>query len=106
MSSAIRSLSPAAPWNHFADLNAIPRPSKGEERVAQFVADFGKKLGLEVLRDATGNVIIKKPASKGREKSPTVILQAHLDMVHQKNADTRFDFATQGIEMYVDGDWV
>ena len=106
MSAQIRALSPTAPWNHFADLNAVPRPSKREERVAQFVADFGKKLGLEVLRDATGNVIIKKPASPGREKSPTVILQAHLDMVHQKNEGTAFDFETQGIEMYLDGDWV
>jgi dipeptidase D len=106
MSAQIRALTPTAPWNHFADLNAVPRPSKREERVAQFVADFGKKLGLEVLTDATGNVIIKKPASPGREKSPTVILQAHLDMVHQKNAGTDFDFETQGIEMYLDGDWV
>lgn len=106
MSAPIRALSPAAPWNHFADLNAVPRPSKREERVARFVADFGKKLGLEVLTDAVGNVIIKKPASPGREKSATVILQAHLDMVHQKNEGTNFDFETQGIEMYLDGDWV
>jgi dipeptidase D len=106
MSSPIRALTPAAPWNHFADLNAVPRPSKREERVARFVADFGKKLGLEVLTDAVGNVIIKKPASPGREKSPALILQAHLDMVHQKNDGTTFDFEAQGIEMYLDGDWV
>ncbi len=61
MSSQIRALEPQAVWNHFADLNAIPRPSKKEERVAQFVEDFGKKLGLETLRDAFGNVIIKNP---------------------------------------------
>lgn len=102
----IRSLEPKAPWNYFADLNAIPRPSKREEKIAQFVADFGKKLGLEVLSDGAGNVIIKKGASPGREKSPVTILQAHLDMVHQKNADTVFDFEKQGIDMYVDGDWV
>ncbi len=106
MSDQIRQLEPAAPWNFFADLNAVPRPSKHEERVAQFMVDFGKKLKLEVITDEVGNVIIKKPASPGREKSPTVILQAHLDMVHQKNEDTKFDFAKQGIEMYVDGDWV
>lgn len=104
--SAIRTLSPSAPWNHFADLNAVPRPSKKEERVAKFIQDFGKSLGLEVLTDAIGNVIIKKPASKGREKSKTVIMQAHLDMVHQKNEGTVFDFDKQGIDMYVDGDWV
>jgi len=103
---SVRSLQPSIVWNHFADLNAVPRPSKKEERVAQFMADFGKKLGLEVLRDDFGNVIIKKPASKGREKNPTIIMQAHLDMVHQKNDDTQFDFEKQGIEMIVAGDWV
>ena len=104
--SSIRTLSPSAPWNHFADLNAVPRPSKKEERVATFIQGFGKNLGLEVLTDAIGNVIIKKPASKGREKSKPVILQAHLDMVHQKNEGTVFDFEKQGIDMYIDGDWV
>lgn len=102
----IRSLEPRAPWGFFADLNAVPRPSKREERVAKFVADFGHKLGLETLTDAFGNVIIKKPASPGREKSKPVILQAHLDMVHQKNEGTVFDFENQGIEMFVEGDWV
>jgi dipeptidase D len=102
----VRQLEPAAPWNHFADLNAIPRPSKREQRVAQFMEDFGRRLGLEVLRDDAGNVIIKKPATPGRENSPTVILQAHLDMVHQKNAGVDFDFENQGIDMYVDGDRV
>jgi dipeptidase D len=106
MSEPIRQLAPQDVWNHFADLNAIPRPSKREERVAQFVEDFGKKLGLETLRDAFGNVVIKKPASQGRAKSKTVILQAHLDMVHQKNEDTQFDFEEQGIDMFIDGDWV
>ncbi len=106
MSDQIRQLEPSAPWNFFADLNAVPRPSKHEERVAKFMVNFGKGLGLEVVTDEIGNVIIKKPASKGREKSPTVILQAHLDMVHQKNKDTAFDFDKRGIDMYVDGDWV
>jgi dipeptidase D len=68
--------------------------------------DFGKSLGLETSKDIVGNVIIKKPATAGMEDRKTVILQSHLDMVHQKNAETDFDFKTQGIEMYVDGDWV
>ena len=106
MSAAIRALEPSIAWNHFADLNAIPRPSKKEQRIAQFVQEFGRKLGLEVVTDEIGNVIIKKPASPGREKSKTVILQAHLDMVHQKNEGTTFDFDKQGIEMWLDGDWV
>jgi dipeptidase D len=106
MSAHIRALQPSSPWNHFADLNAIPRPSKKEERVAQFMQNFGHSLGLEVITDAIGNVIIKKPASTGHEKRPVVIMQAHLDMVHQKNSGTDFDFEKQGIEMYLDGDWV
>jgi dipeptidase D len=103
---SIRSLEPQILWNHFADLNAVPRPSKKEERVRQFMVDSGNKLGLETIVDKIGNVIIKKPASAGMENRKTIILQAHLDMVHQKNSDTTFDFDTQGIEMLVDGDWV
>ncbi len=106
MNEEIRNLEPKALWNKFADLNAVPRPSKKEERVIAFMKDFGERLGLETLEDEVGNVIIRKPASKGMEDRKTVVLQSHLDMVHQKNNDTDFDFDTQGIEMYVDGDWV
>lgn len=106
MNEAIRNLEPKALWNHFADLNAVPRPSKKEERVIAFMVDFGKKLGLDTMEDEVGNVIIRKPATKGMEDRKAVVLQSHLDMVHQKNNDTDFDFDTQGIEMYVDGDWV
>ena len=106
MNKEIRVLEPKNIWNKFADLNAVPRPSKHEERVIEFMMDFGRSLGLETTKDAVGNVIIKKPASVGMADRKTVILQSHLDMVHQKNADTDFDFNTQGIEMYVDGDWV
>lgn len=106
MSSEVRNLEPRALWENFADLNAVPRPSKKEERVIQFMKDFGKRLGLETYEDETGNVIIKKPATPGMEHLQTVAMQSHLDMVHQKNADTDFDFETQGIQMYVDGDWV
>ena len=106
MGEAIRQLEPKALWNHFADLNAVPRPSKKEERVIQFAKSFGELLNLPTQVDAVGNVIIKKPASIGMENRQTVVLQSHLDMVHQKNADTVFDFDKQGIEMYIDGDWV
>lgn len=106
MNEAIRKLEPIAMWNHFADLNAVPRPSKKEEKVIQFIKQFGEKLGLPTTVDEVGNVIIKKPATKGMEDRVTVVLQSHLDMVHQKNAATRFDFNTQGIDMLVDGDWV
>jgi dipeptidase D len=102
----IRNLEPKELWNSFADLNAIPRASKKEERVIAFMVDFGKALGLETTKDPIGNVVIKKPATAGMENRRTVVLQSHLDMVHQKNSDTVFDFDTQGIDMYMDGDWV
>jgi len=103
---SIRNLEPSALWNHFADLNEVPRASKKEEQVIQFMMDFGKKLNLEHYKDDIGNVFINKPGSKGFENKPTIIMQGHLDMVHQKNSDTNFDFATQGIDMLIDGDWV
>ena len=106
MNTEIRNLEPKALWNHFADLNAVPRGSKKEEKVIDFMVQFGKKLSLETMVDGVGNVIIKKPASKGLENRKTVVLQSHLDMVHQKNNDTKFDFDREGIKMYVDGDWV
>lgn len=106
MNESIRNLEPASLWNHFADLNAVPRPSKKEEKVIQFMKQFGESLGLPTMVDEAGNVIIKKPATKGLEDRVTVVLQSHLDMVHQKNAATNFNFETQGIEMLVEGDWV
>lgn len=106
MNDEIRKLEPNALWNHFADLNAVPRGSKKEERVIAFMKEFGENLGLETTVDHVGNVIIRKPATAGMEDRKTVVLQSHLDMVHQKNNDTEFDFDTQGIEMYIDGDWV
>lgn len=102
----VRNLEPKEMWNCFADLNAVPRPSKKEEKVIQFVKDFGEGLGLDTYVDEVGNIIIKKPATPGMEDRQTVCIQSHIDMVHQKNADTVFDFDTQGIEMFVDGDWV
>jgi len=102
----IRNLEPKELWNSFADLNAIPRASKKEEQVIAFMIAFGEGLGLETIKDPIGNVVIKKPATKGMEGRQTVVLQSHLDMVHQKNSDTVFDFDVQGIDMLVDGDWV
>ena len=106
MSQSVRALQPTAMWNFFADLNAVPRPSKKEERVIQFMVDFGKKHGLETVVDEIGNVIIRKPATKGMEDRVPIVMQSHLDMVHQKNADTDFDFSTAGIKMFVEDDWV
>lgn len=103
---SIRNLEPKALWNHFADLNAVPRPSKKEERVVEFMMNFGRSLGLETIKDSIDNVIIKKPATPGMENRKTVVLQSHLDMVHQKNGDKVFDFDSEGIEMLIEGDWV
>ena len=106
MSNTINTLEPKAMWSNFAALNAVPRASKKEERVIAFVQDFGKSLSLETITDEIGNVIIKKPATAGMDNRQTIVMQSHLDMVHQKNADTDFDFDTEGIKMLIEGDWV
>lgn len=104
--NTIKKLKPESIWNHFADLNSVPRPSKKEEKVIKFIKDFGASLHLETIEDICGNVVIKKPATPGYENRKKVVLQSHLDMVCQKNNDVDFDFETQGIQMTYEGDWV
>lgn len=99
-------LEPQIIWKNFAALNSVPRPSKKEEKVIEFIKNFGEKLNLETTVDEVGNVIIKKPATGGMEDRKPIVMQSHLDMVCQKNSDVNFDFETQGIEMEVDGNWV
>ncbi|GAA4451741.1 aminoacyl-histidine dipeptidase [Rurimicrobium arvi] len=106
MSRVLSGLQPVALWQHFEELNAVPRASKKEERVIAFIRSFAEGLGLDHTVDKVGNVIVRKPATAGMEDRKTVVLQSHLDMVHQQNAGTNFNFDTQGIQMYVDGDWV
>ena len=106
MNQEILKLEPQLVWKNFSKLNAVPRPSKKEERVIQFMLDFGDSLGLETFKDDVGNVIIRKPASPGMENRKMITLQSHLDMVHQKNSATDFNFETQGIQMLIDEDWV
>lgn len=106
MNNDIRNLEPKPLWSNFADLNAVPRASKKEERVIAFIKAFGERLHLETIVDPIGNVIIRKPATPGMENRKAIVMQGHLDMVHQKNAETDFDFDTQGIEMFIEGDWV
>lgn len=106
MNPEIIQLKPQGLWKNFAKLNAVPRASKKEERVISFMKEFGNNLGLETFEDEVGNVIIKKPATTGMEDRKTTVMQSHLDMVHQKNNDTNFDFDTQGIDMFIEGDWV
>ncbi|CAM3922473.1 dipeptidase D [Pedobacter westerhofensis] len=102
----VNNLEPQDLWQNFVQLNAVPRASKKEDRVIAFMIAFGQRLGLETIKDAAGNVVIKKPATAGMEDRKTVVLQSHLDMVHQKNSDTVFNFDEQGIAMFAEGDWV
>ncbi|ASE64116.1 aminoacyl-histidine dipeptidase [Chryseobacterium indologenes] len=102
----LSNIEPQIIWKNFSKLNAVPRPSKKEEKVIAFIKGFGEDLGLETTVDEVGNVIIKKPATPGMENRKSVVLQSHLDMVCQKNNDVNFDFETEGIKMEIDGDWV
>ncbi|MGM9759075.1 MAG: aminoacyl-histidine dipeptidase [Parabacteroides sp.] len=106
MSAEIKNLSPKPVWNYFYSFTQIPRPTGHMEAVTQFVESVGKGLGLETLRDGVGNVLIRKPATPGRENRKTVTLQAHLDMVPQKNATVQHDFLTDPIDAYVEDGWV
>ena len=106
MSAEIKNLSPKPVWDYFYSLTQIPRPTGHMEAVTRFVESVGNALGLETLRDGVGNVLIRKPASPGRENHKTVTLQAHLDMVPQKNASVKHDFLTDPIDAYVEDGWV
>jgi dipeptidase D len=99
-------LEPKTIWKYFAEICKVPRPSKLEEKMITYVVHFAEKHHLEVLTDGTGNVLIKKPASKGKQMLQTIVLQSHLDMVCEKNNDTHHHFETDAIQPYVDGNWV
>jgi dipeptidase D len=103
---ALTDLEPKQLWQNFAKLCEIPRPSHHEEKISAFMKKFGEELGLETHADKLGNVIIKKPATTGMENRKKVILQAHLDMVPEKNSDVQHDFTKDPIEAYIDGDFV
>jgi dipeptidase D len=102
----ISKLEPNVVWNHFYNLTRIPRPSKKEGKIIEFMKKFGEDLGLETIVDAVGNVIIRKPATPGMENRKGIILQGHLDMVPQKNSGTAHDFEKDPIDAYIDGEWV
>ena len=104
----MKNLEPKGLWESFYSLTQIPRPSGHCKEVAAFLVNYGKSLGLETLQDEIGNVLIRKPASKGMENHPGVILQGHMDMVPQKNSDKAFDFEKDAIQTYIEdnGEWV
>lgn len=106
MSAEIKELSPKQVWGYFYELTQIPRPTGHVEAVSRHVVEFGKKLGLETLQDKVGNVLIRKPATAGMEDRKTVTLQAHLDMVPQKNSSVNHNFLTDPIDAWIDGEWV
>lgn len=99
-------LQPKAVFDCFAEINKIPRPSHKEQKMGAFLVDFGKKHGLETLQDSTGNVLIRKPATKGMENLKTTVLQSHMDMVCEKEAGLNLDFEKDAIQTYIDGDWL
>ncbi len=102
----ILNLKPERVWKHFYSITQIPRPSKKEDKIRAFLVSYGKSLGLETIADQTGNVIIRKPATPGMENRKGVILQAHMDMVPQKNNATVHDFEKDPIKPRIEGDWV
>lgn len=106
MTTDLRKLQPEAVWNYFYEITRIPRPTGIQEEMIQWALQTAKKLGLEAQKDAVGNVLIRKPATAGLENRPVVTLQAHLDMVPQKNSDVTHDFEKDPIDAYVDGEWV
>lgn len=104
--SEISQLSPNLVWQFFAKICSIPHPSKHEEKLATEIVNWAKDQKLTVCRDRIGNIIIKKPATEGMKNRKTVALQAHLDMVPQKNEDKQHDFTVDPVEPYIDGEWV
>lgn len=106
MGDRLGTLKPQPLWDIFEEMSARPRPSKKEEAVVEYVLEFCEVNALDYVRDDAGNIIIRVPATPGFEDKKTVILQGHLDMVCEKNSDVVFDFETEGIRPYIDGDWV
>ncbi len=106
MNQDIRNLQPALVWEIFDDITAVPRPSKSEEKICAWLIDFARQHSLDYRTDKAGNITIFAPATAGMEDRPTVVLQSHMDMVCEKNADTAHDFANDPIQTYIDGDWV
>jgi len=106
MSKEIINLEPKSVWENFYQLTQVPRPSKHEEKIQEFMVKYGKSLGLETEKDAVGNIVIRKPATTGMENRKGIVMQGHLDMVPQKNNDTKHDFEKDPIDAWIDGEWV
>ncbi|MFA4923981.1 MAG: cytosol nonspecific dipeptidase, partial [Ignavibacteriaceae bacterium] len=106
MGTVLAQLKPALVWKYFEEIAQHPRPSKHEEKIAEYIFSVGKKLNLDTVKDAFGNIIIRKPATAGKGNLKPVVLQGHIDMVCEKNRDVKHDFDNDPIEVYIDGDFV
>lgn len=106
MGAILGHLTPEIVWNQFEEICRHPRPSKKEEKIAEYIVSFGNAQGLETLKDEFGNILIRKPATPGKENLKTVALQGHIDMVAEKNRGVEHDFDNDPIQPYVDGEWV
>ena len=106
MQKTLQNLKPERVWHYFGEIMSIPRPSKHEAKISAYLQKFGKDHKYETLHDELGNVLIRKPAFKGYEKSQGVCLQAHMDMVCEKNGDKKFDFLKDPIQPVLDGEWL
>lgn len=104
--SILKDLNPKEVWSYFGEICQVPRPSKKEEQIIKYLLDFGKKHNLESFKDKIGNILIKKPATSGYENKKAVVLQSHMDMVCEKNADTKHDFLKDPIQPVIDAGWV
>ncbi len=104
--SEIRNLKPESLWRNFDELTQVPRPSGHLEKVQQFLLDFAKRVGVEAFQDPARNIVMRKPATEGMENRKTVILQAHMDMVPQKELGSKHDFENDPIQTWIDGEWV
>lgn len=102
----IKDLQPTLLWGAFDAITKVPRPSTHEDQIREYLLNYAKEHGIEAKTDKTGNVVMKKPATPGRENAPVVVLQAHMDMVAEKNSDIDHDFLKDPIQTYIDGDWV
>ena len=106
MNTNLDGLSPREVWEKFAEIACVPRPSRHEEAIRAYLVAEARTHGIACTVDDAGNVILRKPATPGMESRKGIILQAHMDMVPQKNGDKRFDFTKDPIEVRVDGEWV
>jgi dipeptidase D len=106
MGNVLGHLQPKLVWHHFEEICKYPRPSKKEEKIAEYVVSVGKRLGLQTEKDKFGNIVIRKPATPGKENLKTVVLQGHIDMVCESNRGVQHDFDNDPIQPYIDGDWV